>query len=122
VMATDLLASLGYNVCSVATGREAVAYLRDNAIDIVLLDMIMESDFDGLDTYREICRICPGQRAIIVSGYSSTDRVLKTLQLGAGSYVRKPYTRRTIAAAIRAELDRTDKPRSAAGLPPHTPA
>ena len=75
-------------------------------MDLVVLDMIMEEDFDGLDTYTEIVKRRPGQRAIIVSGYSATDRVQRMQKLGAGSYVKKPYDRQTIGAAIRQELQR----------------
>ena len=71
----------------------------------------MENGFDGLDTYREILKLNPTQRAIIVSGFSATDRVNETLKLGAATYVKKPYTREVIGGAIRAGLN--DAPFSA---------
>jgi PAS domain S-box-containing protein len=107
-MATDLLTSLGYRVMSAANGHEALAYLQKQPVDIIMLDMIMEKDFDGLDTYREILKIRPAQKAIVVSGFSSTDRVLEMQKLGAGMYVKKPYTIRMLASALRDELDRTE--------------
>ena len=61
---------------------------------------------DGLDTYRSILEIHPGQKAIIVSGFSETGRVAEAQALGAGSYVRKPYLMETIGQAIRQELDK----------------
>lgn len=106
IIASELLTSLGYRVESVCGGREAVKYLKNNSVDIILLDMIMEDDFDGLDTYREIIKLHPGQKAVIASGYSATDRVNKTQQLGAGRYIKKPYSRDTIGQAIREELDK----------------
>ena len=45
---------------------------------------------DGLDTYKFIVEIHPGQKAIIASGYAETDRVKKAQGLGAGAYVEKP--------------------------------
>jgi len=107
-MAAELLASLGYRVMSAANGHEALDCLREQPVDIVLLDMIMEKGFDGLDTFREILKIRPAQKAIVVSGYSSTDRVLEMQKLGAGRYVKKPYTISMLAAALRTELDRTE--------------
>ena len=68
--------------------------------------MIMEKDFDGLDTYREIIKLYPGQKAVIVSGFSPTNRVNEMQKLGAGPYVKKPYTLTTISKAIREELDK----------------
>ena len=61
---------------------------------------------NGLETYRKIVSLCPGQRAIIASGYSETEEVRETQRLGAGQYVKKPYTMVTIGQAVRAELDR----------------
>ena len=61
---------------------------------------------DGLETYRRIIADHPGQKAIVTSGYSESDRVKDLLQLGAGAYVRKPYTLESIGSAVRMELDR----------------
>lgn len=104
-MVVELLSASGYSVKSVATGREAVQYLRNHTVDIVVLDMIIENDFDGLDTYREMLRICPDQKAIIFSGFSVTDRVREAQRLGVGAYLKKPCTRKEICKTIREELD-----------------
>jgi len=101
-----LLSTLGYKVTVASGGREAVQYLREQSVDIVVLDMIMEPDFDGLDTYREIIKLWPGQKAVIVSGFSATDRVNEMQRLGAGPYIKKPYNLHAIGKAIREELDR----------------
>lgn len=105
-MAADLLSSLGYRVVTAPNGREAIKLLQQNKVDLVVLDMIIEKDFDGLDTYREIVNIHPDQKAIIVSGFSATDRVHEAQELGAGKYLKKPYTREAIGRAVRTELDK----------------
>lgn len=105
-MAADLLSSLGYDVMTAATGREAIEIVRQHRADLVVLDMIIEKDFDGLDTYREIVKHQPGQKAVIVSGFSATARVREAQKLGAGEYLKKPYTRDAIGRVVRAELDR----------------
>jgi DNA-binding NarL/FixJ family response regulator len=68
--------------------------------------MIMDPGIDGLETYRRIIEVKPKQKAIIVSGFSETDRVKQALQLGAGAYIRKPYLMEKIGVAIKNELDR----------------
>jgi DNA-binding NarL/FixJ family response regulator len=68
--------------------------------------MIMDPGIDGLETYQRILKINPSQKAIIVSGFSETERVRKAQLLGAGSYVRKPYVLESIGLAVRRELDR----------------
>jgi two-component system cell cycle sensor histidine kinase/response regulator CckA len=66
--------------------------------------MIMENDFDGLDTYKEIIKNHPGLKAIIASGFSQTDRVMEAEKLGVGKYIRKPYTMQKLGQAIREVL------------------
>jgi len=105
-LAMSMLTGLGYRVACVSSGEEAVDYLKANTSDLIVLDMIMDPGIDGLETYRRILKIRPGQKAIIVSGFSETDRVRKAQSLGAGAYVRKPYVKEKIGLAIRKELDK----------------
>ncbi len=104
-VAARLLGCLGYQVTAVDSGPAALRYLEAKSADVVLLDMIMADDWDGLDTFREIVRLYPSQKAIIVSGFSETDRVREALALGVGQFVKKPYTVDSIGRAVRWELD-----------------
>ncbi|MHC1727389.1 MAG: ATP-binding protein [Syntrophobacteraceae bacterium] len=104
-LAGTMLKKLNYTVVSVPSGEEAVEYLKQNAVDLVVLDMIMDPGMDGLDTYAKILEIHPQQRAIIVSGFSETERVRRAQALGAGGYVKKPYMLVKLGLAVRNELD-----------------
>ncbi len=105
-LAMSMLGRLGYEVEAVSNGKEAVEYLKNNKADLIILDMIMEPDMDGMETYSRIIEISPGQKAVIVSGFSETDRVRKTQEMGAGPFVRKPYILEKIGNAVRKELER----------------
>ncbi len=105
-IARELLEALGYHVYTAENGRAALRFLDSHEVDLVILDMIMEDDFDGLDTFRAVRAIYPQQKAIIVSGYSATERVNEMQKLGAGAYIKKPYTLEQIGRAIRSELSR----------------
>jgi DNA-binding NtrC family response regulator len=83
-----------------------VEYLKKKEADILVLDMIMEPGIDGLETYERVLKINPQQKAILVSGFSVTDRVKEAQKLGAGAYVKKPYIMEQIGMAIRDELNR----------------
>jgi two-component system, cell cycle sensor histidine kinase and response regulator CckA len=72
----------------------------------VVLDMIMEPGIDGLETFRRILDLRPGQKAVIASGYSESVRVREAQRMGAGTYVKKPYLLETFGRAVRAELDK----------------
>jgi CheY-like chemotaxis protein len=105
-IASEILKKLNYSVSSVASGEEAVVLLQNKSFDLLILDMIMDPGMDGLDTYMKILEVHPGQKAIIASGYSESERVRKAQQRGVGRFVRKPYTIENIAAAVREELDK----------------
>ena len=105
-VAARLLTRLGYEAHVVSSGEEAVEYLTGNKADILVLDMIMVPGIDGLETYQRVLEINPKQKAIIVSGFSETERVREAQRLGAGAYVKKPYIMEKIGIAIRDELNR----------------
>ena len=52
-----------------------------------------------LETYKKILEYKPDQKAIIASGFSETWRVKEAQRLGAGAYVKKPYTIENIGQA-----------------------
>jgi two-component system, NtrC family, sensor kinase len=91
-IALNLLQQLGYMVQAVASGEEAVEYLRNKDVDLILLDMIMDPGMDGRQTYEKIITIHPHQKALVVSGFSESKDVLQTIALGAGGFFHKPYT------------------------------
>jgi len=103
-IASRILNKLGYSVTSVSSGEEAVDYMKNNSADLLVLDMIMDPGIDGLETYKRIRGLHPGQKAIIASGFSETDRVKEAQRLGAGKYVKKPYTLEKIGLAVKEEL------------------
>jgi CheY-like chemotaxis protein len=105
-IALGILSALGYSATAVASGEEAIEYLKDNPVDLVILDMIMPPGIDGLATYEKILDICPGQKAIIASGFAETDRVKKALDLGVGQFIKKPYSISDVGFTIKKELMR----------------
>jgi len=102
----NMLGKLGYEVKTVARGEEAIEYLENKKADLLILDMIMDPGIDGMETYRRILEINPVQKAVIVSGFSETDRVRNAQEMGAGAFVQKPYILENIGLAVRKELDR----------------
>ncbi|MEN6375695.1 MAG: response regulator [Smithella sp.] len=107
-LAMNMLEKLGYQVSAVAGGEEAIEYLQSRQADLIVLDMIMEPGMDGMETYRNIAKMNPHQKTIIVSGFSETDRVKNAQEMGAGAFIRKPYILEKIGLAVKNELARKE--------------
>jgi PAS domain S-box-containing protein len=104
-VACMVLKRLGYQVSAVTGGEEALEFLKENPVELLILDMIMDPGIDGLETYRRVLSHHPGQKAIIATGYAETERVKTALSLGVGAYVKKPYTIENLGIAVRGVLD-----------------
>jgi CheY-like chemotaxis protein len=107
-LADRLLSALGYSTACVSTGKDAVEYLKRSEVDLIVLDMVLEDSFDGLDTFKAIREFKPEQKFIVASGYSESDRSNELKTLGCRQYINKPYSPQTLSQAIRAELDGSD--------------
>lgn len=107
-MATMILNNLGYKVVHAASsGEEAIEYLKTNKVDTLVIDMIMDPGIDGFETYKRALEINSRQKAVIVSGFSETNKVKDAQLLGAGTYVKKPYLQEKLGLAIREELNKS---------------
>jgi two-component system, cell cycle sensor histidine kinase and response regulator CckA len=105
-VAESVLGHLGYAVRTAPSGEEALAYLADNHVDLMILDMLMQPGIDGVETYRRALALRPGLPTIFLSGYAEPDQIGEARNLGATGFVSKPVRLERLAEAVRAELDR----------------
>ena len=101
-----MLDALGYKTTAVSSGEEAVEYLENNAVDLLLLDMIMDPGINGRETFERVTKINPRQKSIIASGFAETKEVKGAQELGAGRFIKKPFTLENLGMAIKEELKR----------------
>ncbi len=90
-IASEMLSLLGYQAISAASGEEALEVLRSATVDLVLLDMQMDPGISGRETYSRIKKMNPTQKALVVTGYSTSIDVEQTIQSGATGLIQKPY-------------------------------
>lgn len=102
----ELLTKYGFSVTTASSGEKAVEHLEQSTVDLVILDMIMDPGMDGLSTYEKIIHLHPGQKAIIVSGFSETDQIREAKKLGIRNFIKKPYLSEDIISAVTSELNR----------------
>ncbi len=99
-LAGQILMQLGYSVETAPSGEAAIEHIRHTPVDLIILDMIMEPGLDGLDTFREIISINPAQKAVIATGFSTSERIMEAQALGAGGCLKKPYLLEDIAKTV----------------------
>ena len=99
-IAVKILNLLGYTVTARSSGEECLAFLQKNTVDLVLLDMLMEPGINGRQTYEQIISIHPGQKAIVVSGFSESEDIQRVMELGGCGLLKKPYTVEELGRAV----------------------
>ena len=104
-LASSMLSKLNYKVSSVPSGEQALEYLKNHHVNLIILDMIIEPGIDGLETFKKIIEFKPGQKVIMVSGFAEMEHIKSAQELGAGPFVQKPYIIENLASAIRRHLD-----------------
>jgi NarL family two-component system response regulator LiaR len=83
-----------------ANGNEAMAIVRDNLPDIVLMDLVMPV-MDGVDATRAITGISPSTRVIVLTSFSEDEKVFASIKAGAQGYLMKDVLPSDLVAAIR---------------------
>jgi DNA-binding LacI/PurR family transcriptional regulator/signal transduction histidine kinase/ActR/RegA family two-component response regulator len=117
--ASRVLGQLGYEIDTLRSGAAArevfasfAAEQRANAFsraasaspyDLIIVDMALNEDEDGLGVVERIRAIFPGQRALIASGNAPPERAEAAILLGLG-WLSKPYTSGALARAVEAAL------------------
>lgn len=97
---------MGYFPHAVELGEAAISLLGTRAFDLVKLDMLMVPGLSGRETYEQIAKKNPWQKAITVSGYSESSGVEAALSMGVGACGEKPYTLEQLSVAVYQELKR----------------
>jgi len=104
IIVEQLLTALNYAPYLVNSGEAALAALQQEPAALVILDMIMSTGMNGLEAYQRILERFPGQKALIASGFSENVDVQQAKELGASTFVRKPYSIGEMGRAIKQAL------------------
>lgn len=103
--ARDALQAAGYRVLLAAGAGEALARLRAERADAVLLDLIL-GDGDGLEMLPALHGLDPDLPVVILTGYGGLESAIEALRQGATDFLRKPFRAEAVLPAVRKALER----------------
>lgn len=106
----DILATLqeilvlnGFSVRTAHTGAQAIILTREAPYRIALLDIKLP-DMSGTELLKELRKIRPAMKCIMVTGYASLENAVASLNAGASAYVMKPVKPKDLIQTIREKL------------------
>jgi CheY-like chemotaxis protein len=103
----EILESHGYRVRAVASGEDALSFVRESgeSVSLVILDLVMPG-LDGGETYRRLRDVNRRVPVLLSSGLSSEDAVEEILADGATGFIPKPYGIGELTQAVSLALRR----------------
>jgi PAS domain S-box-containing protein len=108
------LQALGYDVTAECAPGKALERLKAERYDMLLSDVIMPGDLDGVALADAARELHPSLPVLLVSGYA--DALISRIQ-GRYSLLDKPFRREQLARAVREILDRRDAAPGGQGAP-----
>ena len=105
-LVTDILKVEGFEVLTTSDGKSALELLEQQDPDLILLDIMMPGEFNGLDVLYYV-REWSNVPIIMLTEYSHPDSIRKALEDGADDYITKPFSTQILVARIKAKLRRT---------------
>src|SRR6187431_824521 len=104
-MVGALLASEGYEVRDAADGATGVARAAETTPDVVLLDLMMPGELDGLGTLARLRESAPDVPVIMMSGKAGLSDAVKATKLGAFNFLEKPLTPEGVLLALASAME-----------------
>jgi len=100
-----ILGNFGFDIVEAARGEEAVALVRSEQFDAVLLDINMPG-IGGIEVCRIMRKVSPRLPIVMLTVQGSEDRKVEALNAGADDYITKPFQLRELTARLRAAVRR----------------
>lgn len=108
----DTLTQQGYDVAGlVATGEKAIAKVAEVDPDVVLMDIHLAGEMDGISAAREI-RNRHGTPVIYLTAFSNDQTLIRARETDAFGFIVKPFQDRAVFAAIEMALGKREKDRA----------
>lgn len=104
---TDILRAKGYEPLAASQGGAACALVRERRPDVALVDLRLP-DMDGLALIRQFKQLLPEMECILLTGHASQESAIAAVNLGAYSYLVKPYDMEQLLITVRRAVERRE--------------
>jgi signal transduction histidine kinase len=94
-----------YQTLQAANGREALAVLEREVVDLVLTDVMMP-EVDGLELLRRIKEQTPNRVVVVMTGFADREIILQALKANADDFITKPINLLQLRNVLRKALER----------------
>jgi len=84
-----LLSNEGFLVDSVSNGFEALSYLRQQEVNLIISDINMP-EMNGISFLKELNKSFPKSNVIMITAYGGVESYIEAMNLGAFEYINKP--------------------------------
>jgi DNA-binding response OmpR family regulator len=92
----------GFDVCTASSAAEALSILAESRTDFMLVDMMMPG-INGLDLARQVRRLFPSVKVVLISAYHLSENQLRRADCGVVGFVPKPFQMRELVAFLQSK-------------------
>jgi PAS domain S-box-containing protein/putative nucleotidyltransferase with HDIG domain len=104
---SGILRARDYAPLAAATGKAALDKIEGEIPAVALIDLRLE-DIPGLELMGKIKECCPDTECIVLTGYATQESAIEAVNLGAYSYVQKPYDMEQLLVTIRRAVEKRE--------------
>ncbi len=101
----SILSQFDHTITAAETTAEAVARAQEQTFDLLISDVRVAGEEDGVEGLRQVRKLQPQIRCIIMTGYSDIDAPLRAASLQADDYLLKPFRMPALIQSVRSVLN-----------------
>lgn len=105
VLVEKILSRKGHSVHSFTDEEEAIAYVKNNVVDLAILDIKLKK-MSGIEVLGYMKQVKPEVKVIMLTGYPTIETAQESIELGAGEYCVKPIDKKELEDKVSDVLGR----------------
>ena len=96
----------GWSVLTAQRGGEALALVREQAVELVLTDLKMPGGMDGVELMRSVKALTPETEVVLMTAYGTVETAVQSMKEGAHDFITKPFKRMHILKTVRQAMEK----------------